>query len=86
VGKRLQGAFGALLIMVIAAITNPSAERHRDKIRSTVAERSPVSGVLGIGALKAFTSNYHSLGVASYTDAGDKLLSWGAFGYVYVMQ
>ena len=85
-GKRFQGALGAILIMVIGAITNPSAERHRDRIRVMVAERSPVSGALGIGALKAFTSNYHSLGVASYTDSGERILSWGAFGYVYVTQ
>jgi hypothetical protein len=39
-----------------------------------------------MGAIAAFASTYHSLGVASYTTAGDKTLSVGAFGLVYVLQ
>ena len=85
-GKRLQGAFIAIILIIVAAATNPSPERHRARIKAVIAERSPLSGMLGVGVLSAFTSNYHSLGVASYTESGDKLLSWGAFGYVQVMQ
>jgi hypothetical protein len=81
-----------LTAVVTAAVTaaafllNPSAEQHRAKIKEAVAQRSPIAGALGIGALTAFTSTYHPLGVASYTTANDKTVSVGALGVVYVLQ
>ena len=81
-----------LTAVVTAAVTaaafllNPSAEQHRAKIREVVAQRSPIAGALGIGALTAFTSTYHPLGIASYTTANDKTVSVGALGVVYVLQ
>ena len=73
-------------VVVAAALLNPSPERHREKIRQAMGERSPIAGMLGLGSLKAFASNYHSLGVASYATAGDRVVSVGAFGIVYVLQ
>ncbi|MBI5276890.1 MAG: hypothetical protein HY854_10555 [Burkholderiales bacterium] len=73
-----------LVVLALAVLLNPSPERHRAKIKEAIAARSPVAGALGLGALAAFASNYHSVGVASYTQAGDKTLSWGAFGMVFV--
>lgn len=72
--------------LLLALVLNPSPERHRQKIKDTVGQRSPVARVLGVGSLAAFASNYHSLGLASYTTAGDRTLSVGAFGLVYVLQ
>lgn len=74
------------VVVAAAALLNPSADRHRDKIKEATGNRSQVARVLGLGSLKAFTSSYHSLGVASYTTAGDKTLSYGAFGLVFVPQ
>lgn len=71
-------------VVLLALLLNPSPERHRDKIREAVRERSPIAGALGLGALTALVSQYHTLGVASYTTAGNKTLSWGAFGIVLV--
>ena len=65
--------------------SNPSAERHRDKIKTALAERSQLNAAFGVGALTAFVSNYHSLGVVSYTTAGDKTLSVGVLGMVFVL-
>jgi hypothetical protein len=74
-------------VVVLAAIVlNPSPELHRAGIKEKVGQRSQVARVLGLGSLAAFTSTYHSLGVASYTTAGDKTLSWGAFGLVFVSE
>jgi hypothetical protein len=73
-------------VFVAAIVLNPSAAKHREKIKQTTAERSPIAGALGLGALTAFVSSYHSLGVASYTSANDKLLSVGALGMVYVVE
>jgi hypothetical protein len=72
--------------LVLALALNPSPERHREKIKETIGERSPVARVLGMGAIAAFASTYHSLAIASYTTAGDRTLSVGAFGLVYVLQ
>jgi hypothetical protein len=71
-------------LVVLAVVTNPSPEKHRAEIRETTAHRSPVAGVFGIGALTAFVSTYHPLGVASYTTVDDQIVSFGAFGMVFV--
>ena len=82
--SRYVAVIGVLSVLVLALALNPSAEQHRTQIKATIAERSPIAGALGIGSLTAFTSTYHSLGVASYTTANDKTISVGAFGVVVV--
>jgi hypothetical protein len=72
------------LVVALAFVTNPSADRHRAAIKEAVAERSPVAGALGIGALAAFATTYQSWGVASITTANERTLTIGAFGYVHV--
>ncbi len=72
------------VLVLLAIVHNPSPERHREQIRETLGERSPIARVLGLGSLAAFASSYHSLGLASYTKAGDRTLSVGAFGLVFV--
>jgi hypothetical protein len=42
--------------------------------------------MLGLGSLAAFASSYHSLGIASYTKAGERTLSIGVLGMVFVQQ
>lgn len=76
----------ALVIVVLAFALNPSPERHREKIKETISERSPIAGVLGVGAITAFVSNYHNIGVASYTTVDNKTVSVGAFGIVFVRE
>ena len=75
----------AAALLLLAFLLNPSPERHRDKIRDATGQRSPIARALGVGALKAFASNYHSVGLASYTTAGDRTLSVGAVGMVFVL-
>ena len=80
--------FGPLLVLaavlLLAALLNPSAQRHRQGIRQEIGERNPVTRLLALNALAAFASNYHSLGIASYTTAGDRVLSVGMLGVVVV--
>lgn len=83
--KPLKLVVVAAAILVAAFLLNPSPERHRARIKDVIAERSPIAGVLGIGALAAFVSTYHSLGVLSYTTVDDRTVSVGAFGIVMVM-
>ena len=72
--------------LVLAFVLNPSAERHRTTIKEATSQQSSLAGLLGIGSLKAFVSSYHSLGIASYTKAGERMVSVGAFGLVFVTQ
>lgn len=76
----------AAAVTAAAFLFNPSPEQHRARIKEAIAERSPLAGALGIGALTAFTSTYHTLGVASYTTANDRAVSIGALGMVFVLQ
>lgn len=73
-------------VLALAFLLNPSPERHRASIKRAVAERSPIAGALGVGSLTAFASTYHSVGIASYTTAGERTVSLGAFGMVFVRQ
>ncbi|MFZ2973475.1 MAG: hypothetical protein WA049_12615 [Ferribacterium limneticum] len=72
-------------VIALAFALNPSPEKHRDRIKQVIAERSQIERVLGIGHLTSFVSQYHSLGVGSYTTVNDKLTSAGAFGMVFVL-
>lgn len=76
----------AAAVTAAAFLFNPSPEQHRTRIRDTIAERSPLAGALGMGALTAFASTYHSLGVASYTTVNERIASVGALGMVYVLE
>jgi hypothetical protein len=76
----------AAVVTAAAFLLNPSPEQHRTRIKEAIAERSPLAGALGMGALTAFASTYHSLGVASYTTVNERVASVGALGMVYVLQ
>lgn len=73
-------------VVVGAFALNPSADQHREKIKSVIAERSPLEGMLGLGQFTSLVSKYHSLGVASYTTVGEKTASVGALGMIYVAE
>jgi hypothetical protein len=84
--KVLAPILSVAAVLALAVALNPSAERHRTKINEAIAERSPVARALALGSLAAFASTYHSLGVASYTSVGERTLSIGFMGVVYVRQ
>ena len=68
-----------------AVVLNPSPERHRERLKEVVAERSQLAGLLKLGSVAAFMSTYHSLGVSSYSTAGERTVSIGALGFVHVL-
>ena len=74
------------VLLILAVVLNPSAEKHRATIKETIAERSQLEKILGAGQLAAFASKYHSVGVGSYTTVNDKVLTVGAFGMVFVAE
>lgn len=74
----------AAAALALAFALNPSPEQHREKIKSAIAERSQLERLLGLGQLTSFASRYHSLGIASYTTVGEKVVSVGAYGFVFL--
>jgi hypothetical protein len=76
----------AIAVLAFSFVLNPSPAYHRTKIKETIGERNPIAGALGVGSLTALASTYHSLGVASYVTAGERTLSVGMFGLVFVLQ
>jgi len=82
--KSMKTLIAVAIAIALAFALNPSAEKHRDKIKTAIAERSQVERILGIGQLTSFVSQYHSLGVASYTTVNEKVTSIGVFGLVFV--
>ncbi len=83
--KTVKTFIAVAIAIALAFSLNPPAEKHRDKIKTAIAERSQIARVLGIGHLTSFVSQYHSLGVGSYTTVNDKITSIGAFGMVFVL-
>jgi hypothetical protein len=85
--KRALSLIIALLVIVVLAMAlNPSGERHRTALREAVAERSPIAGALGLGALTSLVTEYHSIGIASYTMFNDHVMTVGAMGLVHVVR
>jgi hypothetical protein len=72
-------------VLALAYVLNPSPERHRAEIRQAVGERHAIARVLKLGSVAALASRYHSIGLASYTTAGERMMSIGALGIVHVM-
>lgn len=76
----------AAAVVALAFILNPSPERHREKIKELVAQRSLLQRTFGVGQILAFASEYHSVGVASYTKVDERTTSIGFMGMVFVME
>ena len=82
--KSITSLLVAAALVVVSVALNPSADKHRTRIKESIAERSRLEKVLGVGQLTAFASKYHSVWVGSYTTVNDKVISVGAFGMVLV--
>ncbi len=82
--KTITSLLVAVALVLLAVVLNPSAERHRAKIKEAIAERSQLNKALGVGHMTAFVSKYHSVWLGSYTTVNDKVTSVGAFGMVFV--
>ena len=73
-------------VLVVGFVSTPSHERHREAIKQAVEERRPIVGLLGLGAVAAIGTEYHHLGVLSYTKLNDRVVSVGALGGVRVLE
>ncbi|HBK57470.1 MAG TPA: hypothetical protein DDZ76_14465 [Xanthomonadales bacterium] len=82
--KTLLSSLLVLVVVAIAFASNPSPKRHRDALAAAIAERRPIVGLLGLARLTTLATDYHSLGVLSYTRLDDRVVTIGAFGVVLV--
>lgn len=80
--NRIYAGIGVAALL-LAFILNPSADRHREKIKESISERSQFEEMLGVGHLSAFAARYKSLGIVSYTTVNGDLASVGLFGMVF---
>lgn len=74
----------ALVLVILALVLNPSAERHQKAMRSSGSERGLLEGAMA--QFTSLTAEYHSLGLVSYTKVSDKVASVGVLGMVFVME
>lgn len=84
--KALRFIIALIIIGALGFALNPSAEKHREKIKEAIAERSQIEHLLGIGHLTSFVSRYHNVAIASYTTVNEKIISVGAYGVVFVLE
>jgi hypothetical protein len=73
-----------IVITLVAFLTNPEPEAHREKLKSEIAARSQLAALLRLGNLAAFVSEYHTFGLGSYITVNGRPVTYGAFGFVYV--
>lgn len=73
-----------VLTVLLAFVANPGPDAHREKLKSEIGARSQLAAVLRLGSLAAFVSDYHTIGLASYSTVNGRIVTYGAFGFVYV--
>ena len=74
-----------LAIAILLAVTNPSAESHREAIAADFRAERPLADAVGLGVLTSQLPEYHSAVLGSHTTAGDDLTSIGLLGMVWVV-
>ena len=75
------------VLIVIALITNPSFDKHKERIQQKFEEQNPVTGMLGMGKVMINLLQYKNYYVYSYTYEPYKnnKVSFGILGGVFVI-
>ena len=85
-GNRLLGFIAIVAVAILLAVTNPSADSHRDALARDFAQERPLAGAVGLGAVSAKLPTYQSFVLGSYTTDGGGVTSIGALGMVWVVE
>jgi len=83
-GRGLMGALAGAAVTAAVFVLNPDVDAHREAIKAQTAVDNPLAAAIGLGTLKGLALEYHSVGVASWTTRDDQMLTWGAFGKVWI--
>lgn len=73
-----------IVLIVVAALSNPSHSSHREKIKATFKEDNPLISAVGGGEVLTRLVDYHSYIIFSQTTLDDETVSTGIFGMVWV--
>jgi hypothetical protein len=73
-----------IVLMIVAALTNPSHSTHREKIKATFKQDNPLISAVGGGEVLTRLVDYHSYIFFSTTTLDDEKVSTGIFGIVWV--
>lgn len=73
-----------IVLMAVAALTNPSHSSHREKIKETFKADNPLISAVGGGEVYTRLVDYHSYIFYSKTTLDDETVSTGIFGVVWV--
>ncbi len=73
-----------IVLMAVAALTNPSHSSHREKIKDTFKAENPLISAVGGGEVFTRLVDYHSYIIYSKTTLDDETVSTGLFGVVWV--
>ena len=84
--SRLLGFIAIVAVAILLAVTNPSAESHRDALARDFAQARPLAGAVGLGAVSAQLPDYQSFVLGSYTSGDGGVTSIGALGMVWVVK
>jgi len=82
--KTLLKVVAGLLLLLLAAVTNPTRERHQEALREAFGREHKVAGALGVGYLYSGLSDYRDYVFFSVTRYEGELRSVGVCGYVWV--
>jgi hypothetical protein len=83
-GRGLAGALIGGGLTAAVFLLNPDVDAHREAIKAQTAVENPLAAAIGLGVLKGLALEYHSIGVASWTTREDRVITYGAFGTVWV--
>ena len=73
-----------LLILLLALVSRPNKEDHKEKINTEFKGDNPITGALGAGKLFSGLIEYHDGYLFSYTTFRDETVSFGVFKMVFV--
>lgn len=76
-----------LILLVIAFLSNPSFDSHKEELEKKYIEKNPITGYFGVGKLLTNLVQYHNKTFYSYTTENFKnnKVSLGIFGTVWVV-
>ena len=73
-----------LVILLVALVTRPNMDDHKEKINKEFKGENPITGALGAGKLFSGLVEYHDGYLFSYTTFRDETVSFGLFKIVFV--
>ncbi len=86
--NQIKGIVTLLIVILLAALINPSSEKHKEKVNRQCRNLNPVTGTLGgCNLYSELGLKYHNGILFSYTDENNgkgETVSVGVMGFVFI--